>query len=215
LAARTPQLPLYTRLKPAFVALARSGAKRRNHANKLAGMLLAGWAGSDDPSGDGALIPDVELREVLIHADDELRTQILWYLQRWSNEPGSKWGDRILPFLQRVWPRQRSVRTPQTSGRLVEMALAIPDRFVEIVNSILPLLEAVAGQSVRMGDFIDEEGIASQHPQELLDLLWKVLPEDAWLWPYETRRTLDALKEQDLVRDDPRLAELSRREQNR
>ena len=215
-AAQTPQLPLYTRLKPAFIALARSGAKRRDHANKLAGMLLAGWAGSDDPAEKDTLIPDVELREVLIHGDDELRTQMLWYLQRWSNEPDSKWGDRILPFLERVWPRQRSVRTPQTSGRLVDMALAMPDRFVEIVNAILPLLDAVAGSSVRMGHFIDlEEGIASQHPRELLDLLWKVLPEDAWLWPYETRRTLDALKAQELVRDDTRLAELSRREQNR
>ena len=179
-------------------------------------MLLAGWAGSDDPAEEDTLIPDVELREVLVHGDDELRTQMLWYLQRWSNEPNSKWGDRILPFLEHVWPRQRSVRTPQTSGRLVDMALAMPDRFVEIVNAILPLLNAVAGSSVRMGHFIDlEEGIASQHPRELLDLLWKVLPEDAWLWPYETRRTLDSLKAQELVRDDTRLAELSRREQNR
>ncbi|WP_428394408.1 SIR2 family protein [Lichenicoccus sp.] len=43
-AARTPQLPLYMRLKPAFIALARVGTCRRDYSNKLAGMLLAGLA---------------------------------------------------------------------------------------------------------------------------------------------------------------------------
>src|SRR3546814_10523311 len=46
--ARTPQLPLYQRLKPFFFALARNGVKRRDHANKLAGMLLAGWGGEEE-----------------------------------------------------------------------------------------------------------------------------------------------------------------------
>lgn len=216
LAAQTPQLPLYIRLKPAFIALARRGGKRRDHSNKLAGMLLHGWGGSDEPAGDDALISDVELREVLIHGDDDLRTQMLWYLQRWSNEAGSKWGDRILPFLKDVWPRQRAVRTPQTMGRLVDMALAMPNRFAEIVDAILPVLDVIGGSSARISHFFDlEEQIASEHPRELLDLLWKVLPEDAWQWPYETRRTLDALKAQDLVRDDTRLAELTRREQSK
>lgn len=215
-AARTPQLPLYMRLKPAFISLARSGSNRRDHANKLAGMLLAGWAGSDHDAQDDTLIPDVELREVLIHADDELRTQMLWYLQRWSNEPGSKWGARILPFLRKVWPRQRAVRTPQTSSRLADLALAMPDRFVEIAELVIPLLGPAEGPNVRMGPSIfPEDGIAARHPRLLLDLLWKILPEDAWLWPYETKRTLDALGALAEVQGDPRLSELVRREQNR
>ena len=69
---------------------------------------------------------------------------------------------------------------------------------------------------MRMSPFIEvEEGIAARHPVQLLELLWKVLPEDPWLWPYETRRILDALSERDEVREDQRLAELIRREQNR
>lgn len=214
-AARTPQLPLYTRLKPAFISLARSGTNRRDHADKLAGMLMTGWAGSDDPSDNNALIPDVELREILIHADDGLRTQMLGCLERWSREPDSKWGERIVPFLTNVWPRQRAVRTSRTSGRLVKLALVMPDRFTEIVELILPLLVPIAGGSLRLGHFIDEQGIAAKHPLQLLELLWKALPEDPWLWPNETRRILDALNARDETRGDPRLAELIRREQNR
>lgn len=212
-AARTPQLPLYMRLKPAFISLARSGSNQRDHANKLAGMLLAGWAGSDDVAQDDVLIPDVELREVLIHGDDELRTQILWYLQRWSNEPGSKWGERILPFLKEVWPRQRAVRTPRTSSRLADLALSMPDRFVEIAELVIPLLGRAVGPNIPMGPSIfPDEGIAARHPSLLLDLLWKILPEDAWLWPNETKRILDALGTQAEVKDDLRLNELERRE---
>lgn len=214
-AARTPQLPLYMRLKPEFVALAASGTRRRDHSNKLAGMLLVGWAGEEgDP--DTVLIPDVELREILIHADDELRTQMLWYLMRWSNEPDSRWGDRVLPFLRNVWPRQSAVKNPRTSGRLVDLALSMPQHFPKIVEAIIPRLGPIAGASVRMGPFLDiEEGVATTHPKHLLDLLWTVLPEDPWSWPYETSRVLDALSKQDAVRDDRRLTELRRREERR
>lgn len=215
-AARTPQLPLYLRLKPAFVALAHAGTRRRDQANKLAGMLLAGWAGDGEAPDATALIPDVELREILIYADDDLRTQMLWYLQRWSNEPDSNWGEQIIPFLRNVWPRQSAVKNPRTSGRLVDLALGMPHRFPEIVEAILPRLGPIAGASVRIGPFLDiEEGIAATHPRHLLDLLWAVLPEDPWTWPYETGRALDALAEQDTVRDDSRLAELRRRAEQR
>ncbi|RJG53480.1 hypothetical protein D0Z70_15800 [Sphingobium terrigena] len=215
-AARTPQLPLYTRLKPAFVSLARSGTHRRGHANKLAGMLLAGWADSGDGSDRDTLIPDVELREILIHADDELRGQMLWYLERWSNEAGSKWDALIAPFLKNVWPRQWAVRTVSTSGRLVDLAVAKPAMFREIVELILPVLGPIAGTSLRIGTLSDvEAGIIAKHPTHLLDLLWKVLAEDPWLWPYDVRRVIDTLRERDEVRKDPRLGELVRRDQNR
>ena len=213
-AARTPQFPLYTRLKRAFIALARAGGRRRDHSNKLAGMLLAGWAGDDDGSDPNALIPDVELREILIHADDELRVQTLGYLERWSHEAGSKWGDRLLPFLRNVWPRQSSVKTPRTSGRLVDLALSFPDRFPELVEAILPRLAPIKGASVRIGPFLEmESGIANQYPGTLLDLLWTALPEDPQAWPYEIGKMLGVLADQDATRGDPRLLELRRREQ--
>jgi len=215
-AAKTPQFLLYKRLKPALISRASSAVDRRDHTSTLAGMLLAGWAGSNTLLESDALISDVELREVLIHANDDLRTQMLWYLERWSQEPNSRWGERILPFLTKAWPRQRAIRTPRTSGRLVDLALGMPDRFEDIVGMILPLLDPIAGGWVTMGAFIEiENGIAARYPLPLLELLWKALPEDPGLWPYDTSGTLNALNARDEVRDDPRLAELIRREQNR
>lgn len=210
MAARTPQPELFKRLKGAFIALARNGAVRREQANKLGGMLLMGWA------SDPALISAIEMREVLIHANDDLRTQVIWYLQRWSLEEGSKWPDQLLPFLRDVWPRQLAVRTPRTSGSLVDLALAMSDRFPEIVAFILPRLGPAGRVSAQMTPLIDvETGLATQHPKPLLDLLWTVLPIDTGSWPYEIGKVLDALSEQEETRDDARLLELRRRDPTR
>lgn len=110
--SRKPQHCLYLRLKDGFIALARQTGQRRNNASALAGLLLAGWSDDEVTVSAERLITDVELREVLIHAEDELRTQMLWYVERWTLEAGSRWGDRLLTFLTKVWPRQRDVRTP-------------------------------------------------------------------------------------------------------
>ena len=214
--ARTPQLSLYHRLKPAFITLARQKGHRREHANQLAGMLLAGWGIDDGNPGSVQLISDVELREILIHADDDLRTQMLWHLERWVLEPDGDWGNRLVPFLARVWPRQRDVRTMRVSGRLADLALAIPNRFPEIVKAILPRLVPIKGHLLRSTPFLDgEASIAGRHPEALVDLLYAILAEDPVDWPYEIGKILSQLAEQPETRDDLRLAELRRRAQRR
>lgn len=80
--ARKPQRPLYLRLKPGFIALARQTGTRWNDASALAGLLLAGWGDDKGAVDSGRLITNVEMREILIHAQDDLRTQMLWYLER-------------------------------------------------------------------------------------------------------------------------------------
>src|SRR3546814_3328665 len=78
--------------------------------------------GEEEAQEPERLIPDVELREILIHADEELRAQMLGYLERWAREPNSRWLDRVIPFLLKVWPRQSAIRTQRISRRLTELA---------------------------------------------------------------------------------------------
>lgn len=216
--ARKPPRPLYLRLKPGFIALARQTGKRRNDANALAGLLLAGWGDDEGALDSERLITNVEMREILIHADNDLRTQVLWYLERWTLEPESRWGDRVVPFLTQVWPRQRDVRTAPVSARLADLALAIPDRFPEIVEAILPKLVPANGASLRISSVLTGESsntIARSHPQALLNLLWAILTEDPVAWPYGVDKLFSQLTESAETQNDPRLAELRRREQRR
>ena len=216
--ARKPQRTLYLRLKPGFIALARQTDQRRNDASNLAGMLLAGWGDDEGAVDSERLISDVELREILIHAEDDLRTQMLWHLEHWTLEAGSRWGDRLMPFLTHVWPRQRDVRTALVSARLADLALAIPDRFPEIVEAILPKLVPTNGASLRISPSLATESsntIARRHPQALLNLLWVILVEDPVDWPYGVEKLFSQLAEKAETQNDPRLAELRRREQRR
>ena len=84
-------------------------------------FFLAGWG--DEASDGGGLITDVELREILIHADDEFRQQLLWQLGRWSGEPNSLWHGKVIPFFKRVWPKQRALHTSAMSNHLANFAL--------------------------------------------------------------------------------------------
>lgn len=210
--AHTPQRSLYQKLKAPLIALASQLNLRREHANSLAGVLLGGWASGDSTKDSEQLISDVELREVLIHAGDELRSWILWYLQQWTKKPDSPLGKNLLPFLERVWPRQRTVRTAQMSGKLIDLALSAPDLFPEVIKAILPRLVTIDGHSVILAGINVDEKIFAHHPCTLLDLLSVVLSPDTGMWPYGTREIIGQLAEQPETRDDPRLAALRRYE---
>jgi hypothetical protein len=216
--ARKPQRPLYLLLKSGFTARARQSGHRMNNANALAGLLLAGWGDDERTLDSERLITNLEMREILIHADNDLRTQVLWYLERWTLEPESKWGDRLIPFLTQVWPRQRDVRTASVSARLADLALAIPDRFPEVVEAILPKLVPAHSASLRINSFLTVEPsntIARRHPRALLNLLWAILTEDPATWPFGVDVLFSQLSESPETKNDPRLAELKRREQRR
>jgi hypothetical protein len=80
--ADAPPRLLFLALKSSLLARA-TDPHRRNEKTILAGFLLAGWGNEE--------VTDIELREVLIHADDEFRQQLLWQLGRWAEEPNSPW----------------------------------------------------------------------------------------------------------------------------
>lgn len=57
-----------------------------------------------------------------------------------DGENGQRWKSLQVRFLRDVWPVQRSARTPQNSARMIELAVSNEDRFVEISETILPLI---------------------------------------------------------------------------
>lgn len=207
---RTPQPVLYSRLKPAFIALARQKKLLHGQSNSLAGILLSGWGHEDGSIGSDEHISNVELREVLINSGDDLRRMMLWYLQQWVNNPDSPFPGRLVSFLECVWPRQRELRTAHMSGKLVELALSVPDRFAEIVPLILPRLVPINTQSVILSHANISASIFEACPRTLLDLLSIILEEDSTVWPYGVGDILYQLTLRSETRDDLRLSRLMR-----
>jgi hypothetical protein len=212
-AATTPHRDLYVRLKPALLARALLARRIRHHGRILAGMLLAGWGGPQDAEQPERIVGDLEFRELLIHADDEIRRGVLGDLERWSVGNQGRWRERVVPFLRNVWPKQRALRTPNISERLTELALASGDLMPEVVPLVLPRLVPIRGGRLHgLGMRSEAEDFpARRHPKETLGLLTAILPEDPNAWPYRIERVFEILEQSAETADDSRLAELRRR----
>lgn len=214
--AHAPSPDLLALMKDALIREATLKTVARPHDRILGDILLDAWGRSLDEGEAGPALLSVEFREILIHADDDLRRGMLWTLGRWAADGDGLWADRVVLFLRDVWPRQRALRTPAMSDRLADLVLAVPSRFAELVPLVLPRLVPVRGYGSPLDGLDDPETgpLVERHPAEVLDLVWALLGEDAQDWPYGISDTLDRLAEQPSVQDDTRLSELRRRLQS-
>jgi hypothetical protein len=209
--AQLPQENLYLRLKLHLLRLARYDTRvRRNHANVLASVILAGWGSI---GFDVHLVTDVEMHEILVNSDDHLRSSILWYLERWTEEH-SGWRAKKLDFLK-VWPREKAARTSSVTARLVDLAFDDPENFPAVVDTILPLVTQLSDRTpVFLGQRQPERTIdvLTKNPEKVLALLWNILPETIANWPYNAPETLEQIVKADgQLKLDRRYIELERR----
>jgi hypothetical protein len=213
--AKAPSLELFLRLKPGLIARIYQTHFRRRHTNVFAALMLGGWGGYKDTEQVERLITDVELREALIHTDDQFRSQIIWHLGKWASDKQGRWREQVIPFIKDVWPKQRALRSPTLSAKLVDFALASGELMPAIVDLILPRLVPIRGPSLYMlqlNSGSDDHPI-QRYPRATLDLLWAILADDPALWPYKIEDVLEKLGQVPETSGDSRLSELRRRQQ--
>jgi hypothetical protein len=175
---------LYMLLKPLLIELATSERQaHRRDPVALGGFFVSGWLTTDD---DGTRwLHDDEFRRVLIHGDDILRTHVLWHVERFE-----EFHEKIA-FLRKVWPLQRAVRTPAVVGRLCALAFDDEPHLPELLDAILPLVSHANGGSFTL--WPKEKTITQNYPDQVLDLLAVVLPDDVARWPYGVNQMLERL----------------------
>lgn len=207
--AHVPQLSLFTRLKPHLVRMARDQTEQRaRHVEILAGILLSGWGAWKDGLED-RLVSNDEMRALLIEGDTEFRHHVVWTLDRLSGGD-DKSAKRLADFLREVWPKQKSIRTPQTSAALCQLALSQKHHFEEIAGLVSGLVSKVTDDRVFIPELRNsEETLALQHPEAMLGLLHAVLPDNRSRWPYGAERALNVLADtHPAVRSDSRYIDL-------
>jgi hypothetical protein len=207
---RTPNQPLYARMKDNLLAAVGEHSRHRRQNEALAGMLLAGW-GTEVKDGN-RLVRDEELRQALIEGDEAFRLQVLWHLDRWSSEDVSGWRRKSLDLLARIWPLQTHAKSDAVSTRLAEFALEGGEHFPALVEAVLPLLRPIQNHDLRFSGLLhSESGLAKKFPRELLSLIYAVLPENASIWPWGIDQVIGQLSENVSLRGDARMTELRRR----
>jgi hypothetical protein len=154
------------------------------------------------------------MRQALRTGADAFRRQVLRYLKTWSKEDASGlWGSQALVLLRDVWPRERAVRTEETSEGLFDLAIdADGDRFTPLVNAVTPLMTTLSSSTLGVLELTragDKELV--REPIALLKLLYAALAQSASDWPYNADSVVERLAANPATAEDPRLAELRRR----
>jgi hypothetical protein len=218
--ARVPHEELYLKLKSHLLKMASERAsERRRHVEVLSALLLSGWGSKN--KNKKQYVSDEELRNVLLVAGDNFRSHTLWHLDRWSKDEKSNWDKKVLRFLQKAWPKQKKVRTSKTSARLSEIALNQKDNFPAISKQVAQLVSKIGNEHVFIpeirktakGDNEENaENLAERYPEDYLNLLYAILPEQPERWPYGAVDVLKIVEEAaPQLLNDPRLIELKSR----
>jgi hypothetical protein len=199
-------------MKPALMRLAHKNSDtRRKHAEILAGIILAGW-GSKIGNGETRAVTNSEMTALIIDADDDFRTQLVWHLENWSKTPDTHWADDAITLLNDVWPRQIAAKTPRVSAKLTELAFAHGEQFPLYVNCILPLVVPIDQDYINLPIIErNKNNLVDRFPESALAILHAVLTDDARKWPYGMSEILDriGLAEPRLLTDG-RLIQLNR-----
>ncbi len=184
------------------------GGSGRAETNSLSALLLRGWAMVPLRESGGAITSD-ELRETLLLTTDSFRCQILQTTRRWWGSEG--WPDRAVELLQSVWPRQRSARSAATVDAIASLVVESDARFPELMAAARDLLEPLPGMgSMWSYDVARLTSLIERFPGDMLDFLYRVLPEDAANWPYRAELLLEPM-EATAFSKDHRLQDLRRR----
>ena len=215
---RLPNQGLYLRIKPNLLALAKQTAPlSRKYAEVLAIIILAGWGSTREETTGDRFISNVEMRDVLVHADDEFRSHIIWKIKEWSKddkpEVKRRWLPMLTQFFADVWPRQKSVRTPIMSARISNVILSDAKYFPEVADIVIPLLTPIDQDALMLSDLQKEDSpVIASYPERVLTILHAVLSDNVAVWPFGIETVLQRIGEaKESLKLDSRLIELNRK----
>jgi len=112
-----------------------------------------------------------------------------------------------------VWPRERVVRTEETSEYLFDLAIdADRHRFAAVVHAVTPLMMTLSPNALGVLEPTrDEDDERVREPLALVKLLYAALSQNAADWPYGADSVVERLAANPTTANDPRMAELRRR----
>lgn len=210
--AKIPNEGLCVRLKQHFLEMAVDKvSENKKDVATLSGILLAGW-GSKNKSGERYIL-NADMHKALLNSDESFRSQTLWHLERWSKNKENSWNKKILEFLKEVWPKYKKLRTNKIIEGLCNVALIQDENFPEISKQVSKLVSKAGNEYLHIyGIHNDENNLASKYPEELLNLLYAILPDRSEFWPHGTRDILIVIEETSpRLLNDPSLIELKSR----
>jgi len=196
--AAVPRREIFQKIKSALVDYGSSDdARRRDNAEVLVGMMLAGWVSFEHDKND-RLISNNEMTNFLYTGSENLRSAAVRLLKRWSSEAtdvGKKWLEALPVFFRDVWPKQRSAKTAGISGDLFDLVFSNDQSFGELVRAVKPYLTKMNKNTHLHSLHGRANDLVAKHPRESLEIFSLVLQDDPATWPYGMSELVQTLFE--------------------
>ena len=185
--ARVGSTSLYQRLKPGLLAIVSEGTlSRERHVQSLAHLLLQGWISIG--GGERAQqVSSSELRKALLAGGADFRSNVLWQLGnmlRDENEPSKEEIALSVEFFQDVWPRQKTVKTPEMTVGLCEVLMRSGESFPNLAEVVLPHLTKLSDHGINLHFRGQVDSAINAAPKLFLEMLYSILPNDVTGWLY-------------------------------
>jgi hypothetical protein len=114
------------------------------------------------------------MRRALLEGDDIFRRQVLWRLDRWTQDSEERWTRTVASnFLTTVWPRQLEANSAAVSVQMCEVLFGLGDLFPSTADAVLPRMTPIASDSSTGREWIGEpeQHLLEQHPEAVLSVL--------------------------------------------
>jgi len=124
---------------------------------------------------------------------------------RWDPESADNyWRNRIQPFIQRAWPKDKNFVSEKTSASFSLMLIELDEAFKEALDYLSPFIQAFSDLSYLLIELDKKKQLPAKYPKEVFQLLSKVFTAQ-YQYPTETfRNVLDRIiSANPLIKNEP------------
>ena len=105
------------------------------------------------------------------------------------------WQHRILPFWEKIWPKERRKVTQKISEYLARLAITADENLPSAIDEFKYWLQPIENAYLIIHLLVNSNKLCSRFPEESLGLLNKIIGHDR-LWNYdELKKCLDEIKD--------------------
>lgn len=109
------------------------------------------------------------------------------------------WENRLLPYLRKIWPKQRDLATPALSESVARLCVTAREAFPKAILELQHWLQPIQHPGYLLG-LIEKTKLCEKYPTEVLDFIDRIVGDDARLLSDQFRKCLS-----DISKADPQL----------
>lgn len=170
----------------------------------LVAFLLLAWVTRD--GSDARILSSEKVREIILASNALFRERVLWQLETWysKSEENNNWLNEVEVFFKEVWPKHKWIRSSKVTENICDILFKREVKFEVLFQTTGGLLSELTNQwnvsfiyEMVKKEESEARKILENHTQSVLELLYKILPEDSDSWPYQTKQILTDMLEYD------------------